>query len=101
MNDPIEAVRIAVAATPRRGRPPGEPGQVNRDIDYVCEVCGRDVGRENLFARRVVFVSLETKKPERSRTIDWVCGDCMTVHPDYSRTKYSKAPGMKGTRIAS
>jgi hypothetical protein len=91
-----EEIREAIAARPRHGRPPGQPGTVNRDIRYKCDVCHVEVGRENLVTRQVVFLDMITKRRVRTRTVEWVCKNtCLPVHPDYVREKLIASPGMR------
>jgi len=90
-----EEIREALAARPRVGRPPGQPGRTNRDIKYKCDICGLEVGRDKLASRQVVFIDMTTKSRIRTRTVDWVCRECMQVHPDYIRDRLTASPGMR------
>jgi hypothetical protein len=91
----IEEIIDRVNAQPKRGRPPGQPGTLNRDIKYVCVCCGRDVGRDHIYQRQVAFIDMVTKKRRRTRNIDWVCDECIETHPDFTRKRLVDSPGMR------
>lgn len=91
----LDAVAKAVAEKPRRGRPPGQQGTLNRKIDYKCDCCGRPTTRDNLFVREVTFIKLSDRKRQRTRRCGWICRECMTTHPDFDRERYKASPGMR------
>lgn len=99
MTEPLDpadqALRDKVAGVARKGRPPGGEGSLNRTIKYVCDRCGRNAGRDHIFARQVAFINMVTKRKERTRIIDWICDECILKHPDYVRVKHFESPGMK------
>lgn len=81
---------------PRRGTP-------NRDIKYACDVCGREVGRNNLVAKRVSFRNLGAGAADlKNRTVAWLCivangaqPSCRDQDEDWNRPPRSTSPGMK------
>lgn len=88
-------LKAAINGLPRRGRPPGQEGTLNRDIHYICEVCNYDVGRNLIFVREVTFIRLADKTRVRTRRTQWICAGCMVKEPDYNRQRYTASPGMR------
>lgn len=87
---------------PKRGRPPGFKGTPNRDIQYCCDVCGDDVGRDNIYAKRVIFAQARRGGSVlKSRTVAWMCLPCLNKDPQFTSEKFVGAPGMRGTSIAA
>lgn len=95
MTDTLDALIEAVKIKPKKGRPPGQQGTVNRKIQYACDNCGATVDQSFLNARQVSFINLKTRKNRRSRTINWICNTCMLTHPDYNRPIRTASPGMR------
>lgn len=82
------------------------PRSSNRNIDYRCTLCQREVGRESLIVKRVQFVDMNGKTI-RTRVVGWLCtvpnGDepsCADKDPVSSMPLRVTTPGMKDTRIA-
>lgn len=73
----------------------------NRSIQYVCDRCQTDVGKLNLRAKRVQFVTIGLNgKMIQSRIVAWLCIACMEADPDFQRPARSASPGMRDTRLA-
>lgn len=92
----------------RRGRPKGIPGIVTRTIRYVCGTCHQEKPKEKLLAKRAVWQTLGSRPTTiRTRTVAWVCTDCISKDPDFMRDPYSESPGFAdiygegGTRAAA
>lgn len=63
---------------------------------YECSVCNRVSLRELLIAKKVVFSALGPGgKTVRSRTIKWLCTDCLPKDEHWNIEPYSGAPGLK------
>lgn len=76
--DPLEMLRGRLATLPKKGRPPGIPGTVNRVIEYKCSCCHKEVGREHLFIREVTFKRLDNPIGRaRTRRDGWICDVCI------------------------
>jgi len=72
-----------------------------RNIQYVCDTCGRDVGKLNLRAKRVQFLTIGLNgKMIQSRITSWLCISCMETDPDFTRPSRSASPGMRDTKLA-
>jgi hypothetical protein len=74
-----------------------------RHIKYKCTACGQPTRREALTAKRVVFapVSSPSEAPgRRTRTVGWLCPQCLEHDPAWNQPKRSAAPGMLGTSLA-
>lgn len=88
-------------AEPKRkpGRPPGFKGSSNRNIDYVCSVCGGRSTKEKLASKRILFSTIGDKpKTFRTRTVAWLCEVCMLRDPDFQREAIVDAPGNADLR---
>ena len=73
-----------------------------KNPEYRCTVCRREVGRENLVAKRAQFTKLGVNgKFIRSRTVAWLCTikvgtgqpSCLDADADYNAEKVRDAPG--------
>lgn len=95
LDDLVEKVSKALEGQPKRGRPSGQIGTLNRDIKYMCDTCKEDVGRDRLFIREATFIKLSDRKRLRTRRCNWLCDKCMVAHPDYTRERYADSPGMR------
>lgn len=93
--DELEQLTQQILQKPRKGRRPGTPGRDTRNLVYACSVCSRDVGRDNLFARQVTWLSLATLRRSRTRRTGWVCRECMEADPDYNLPTRMGAPNAK------
>lgn len=81
----------------------------NRNIEYKCSECGRDVGRDNLKAKRVQFKEMGMAGPIiQSRTVAWLCvvpqqdgsPSCLELDPAWKQPSRAAAPGNADTRLA-
>lgn len=64
--------------------------------DYKCSKCGDKHDKEDLFTRRVQFLTLGFKaKLIKSRTTDWLCLDCLKKDPDFIREEFVESPGAR------
>lgn len=80
----------------KRGRKPGFQGSVNRTIKYACDTCGCEPGRENILAKRVVYLTLVPPvKAVKTRTVKWLCRTCAAAEPEYTREALVDSPGMR------
>ena len=79
-----------------------------RTLDYRCDGCGRQVGRNNLKVKRVQFLDIGVGgKVDKSRTLGWFCivpqdnGDpsCVEADPDWNRQAILDAPGVRQGRV--
>jgi hypothetical protein len=85
----------------KRGRPPGFVGTSNRDIQYICDVCGKNVGKEKLCSKQVVFRRVgRGGRIIRSRIVQWVCDACVVKDPHYTQEKLTASPGMRDVKHA-
>lgn len=84
-------------------------GNSNRKIVYACTVCGREVGRDNLRTKRVIFRDMGVHgQTVRSRLVAWLCiipqedGSPSCLHSDeqWNLPKWATTPGMADTRLA-
>lgn len=68
--------------------------------DYICSACGRETLRDLLVAKKISFTGLGSgAKTIRTRTVAWVCDECIEVDVDWNRPAYSGAPGMKSAAL--
>jgi ribosomal protein S14 len=81
----------------------------NRNIKYACTECGRNVGRDNLKVKRVVFREMGAHGPVvLSRVVGWLCivpaddggMSCLEKDAAWQQPKLSGAPGMADTKLA-
>lgn len=86
-----------------------QPATSNRDIEYKCSACGRNVGRDNLRAKQVAFREMgRNGKVIKSRTIAWLCvvpltvdgKSCLDKDPDYNRETWFDSPGLQDVKDA-
>jgi hypothetical protein len=55
-------------------------------MDRQCTRCGEPLGREQLHEKSVVFRPMHDRSSiARRRTVDWLCLECMSVDPDWTR----------------
>ena len=90
--------------------PPKIKGSPNRQVEYICSVCGRNVGsRDNLVAKMIVFRGVgKGKSAIRSRTIAWLCiipngptPSCRDKDVHWNLDPFETSPGMKGTSLGN
>ena len=63
---------------------------------YECSRCGSRIDRALLIAKRVLFQKVgKHQKIMRSRTVGWLCPDCIKIDPDWNRKAYDDSPGLK------
>lgn len=68
-----------------------------RTINRVCAVCKQKFPKEHLVAKRVEFWAFtKPAKRLRSRTVAWLCTDCMTKDPAYQQEAWIDSPGLIG-----
>lgn len=64
--------------------------------DYRCMSCGRETLRELLTVKKVVFAAMGAGgKIVKSRTLGYLCDECIKNDPEYQLEAYKSAPGMK------
>jgi hypothetical protein len=82
-------------------------GNSNRNIVYKCTRCGREVGRNNLVAKRAVFREMGVHgRTVKSTTTDWLCiirqphggQSCRDQDTDWQAPKWINSPGLADTR---
>lgn len=74
-------------------------GNSNRDIKYRCTGCGAEPGRDKLTIKRAQFATMDNKTV-KTRTVGWLCPDCLESDPEANLPSRATAPGMKGTKLA-
>lgn len=68
--------------------------------EYRCGACGQVTLRDLLVAKKVVFTGLGAgAKILKSRTVGWLCNECIELDEDYKLEKYSTAPGHKSASL--
>ncbi len=68
--------------------------------EYRCGTCQQVTLRELLVAKKVVFTGLGAgAKIIKSRTVGWVCDECVEKDPDFNIEKYAAAPGHKSAPL--
>jgi len=68
--------------------------------EYKCSVCLRKTLRELLTAKKIAFTTMGAgAKTLRTRTVGWLCDECIEVDEDYIRPAYSGAPGMQSPAL--
>lgn len=79
----------------------------NRDIQYRCTRCGREVGRGNLITKRAVFREMGVQgRTVKSRVTDWLCiipqddgsPSCRDTDTAWIAEERLSTPGMADTR---
>lgn len=64
--------------------------------EYLCTNCGQYTERELLTVKKVVFTEMGSGgKVLKSRTIGWLCNDCIEDDEHYNLDAYTTAPGLK------
>jgi hypothetical protein len=81
---------------------PKREGRSNRNIAYVCGVCGRAVGRENLVVQRTQFLEMGINgKLLKTRTRGWICrnveNNCLDKDAEWKADRYTGSPGLADT----
>lgn len=55
---------------------------------YACTVCGKETTRDELSTKKVLFAGIgHGATVFRSRTVDWMCDDCLGQDRDYNQPK--------------
>jgi hypothetical protein len=68
--------------------------------DYKCTDCQRETLKALLTAVKVQFTGLGAgAKVIRSRTIAWLCDECLCKNVHWNLPAYSGAPGMKSAPL--
>jgi ribosomal protein L37AE/L43A len=68
--------------------------------DYKCTKCNRETLKQLLMAVKVQFTGLGAgAKVVRSRTIAWLCDECLEEDAYWNMPAYSSAPGMKSAPL--
>jgi hypothetical protein len=68
--------------------------------DYKCSVCKRPTERILLVAKKAVFSPLGPgAKTIKSRTLAWLCDECLPKDEDFQREAHSGAPGLKSPAL--
>jgi hypothetical protein len=68
--------------------------------EYKCSVCQRETLRDLLTAKKISFTTMGAgAKTLRTRTVAWLCDECILVDEDYTREAYSGAPGMQSPAL--
>lgn len=63
--------------------------------DYKCTECNARPGRDNLKVKKVQFVAIGVRpKVFRSRTVAWLCPDCIKKDPAWNQLEYD-SPGLQ------
>lgn len=64
--------------------------------DYKCTRCEQETLRELLTAQKVQFTPIGPgARVVRSRTVNWLCDECLQTDPYWNMPKFIGAPGMK------
>lgn len=81
--------------------PVKEPvNHLRRNISYVCDVCGNDVGKGNVYSKQVRFQTVGTTyKTLRTRIVAWLCRPCMEADPAWTQDALGGSPGMRDTKL--
>ena len=68
--------------------------------DYKCSACQRETLRNLLIAVKVQFTPLGPgARVLRSRTISWLCNECIEENEYWNLPAFSGAPGMKSAPL--
>ena len=68
---------------------------------YKCSACQQPRARDSLTAKRVYFTTMGRGfKTIRSRTVAWLCPDCLEKDDAWTADMYSDSPGMVNTKLA-
>ena len=76
---------------------------------YTCTLCGREVGKDNLKVKRVVFREMgKGGSSVKTRTVAWLCivphddgmPSCLEQDEDWKLPLYATSPGMRHTVLA-
>ncbi len=68
--------------------------------EYRCGCCGQITLRELLVAKKVVFTHLGSgAKIVKSRTVGWLCNECVEKDEDFQIEKFGAAPGHKSAAL--
>jgi hypothetical protein len=73
--------------------------------DYRCTVCNQITLRDLLVVKKVVFQPLGAgTKILKSRTVSWLCDECVELDEDYKREAFNgpshKSPSLERVRAA-
>jgi hypothetical protein len=68
--------------------------------EYKCTICGRETERSLLLAKKVTFQPLGPgANITRSRTVAWICDECITKDPEYNLPAFKGSPGLKSPAL--
>lgn len=68
--------------------------------EYRCGTCGQITLRELLTVKKVVFTELGSgAKIVKSRTVGWLCNECIEKDPDFQIEKFQTAPDHKSAAL--
>lgn len=62
---------------------------MGKPAEYRCSRCGREVERNLLLAKKVLFVEMgEGGRTQRARVLDWLCPTCVAADFDWNRLAF-------------
>lgn len=65
-------------------------------MNYECTQCRQPTDRAVLVVKRAVFQTMgKNQKTLRSRTVSWLCPECILRDPDWNQSIYTDSPGLK------
>ena len=68
--------------------------------EYRCSCCGQITLKDLLQAKKVIFSPIGAgAKITKSRTVAWLCNECVEVDPDWNREKFTGSPGLKSPAL--
>lgn len=68
--------------------------------EYKCTECKQVTLKKLLYAKKVVFSPIGAgTKIIKSRTVAWLCNECIELDPDYQREAFNKSPGLKSPAL--
>lgn len=68
--------------------------------EYKCTNCNQITLKELLQAKKVVFSPIGAgTKITKSRTVAWLCNECLELDEDWKREKFKGSPGLKSPAL--
>lgn len=68
--------------------------------DYRCTKCNQPTLKALLTVKKVVFSPIGAgTKITKSRTVEWLCNECLELDPDWNREKFNGSPGLKSPAL--